>query len=232
MNSHTENKTTEIKPIPLDLPYRLGAVNCFLVRTADGSVLVDTGCSYRRKQLVETLEKEGVAPGNLRLILLTHGDFDHSGNAAFTREKYNAKIGIHPGDAGMVQNGDMSCNRRKGKFYLRWLAPLMFGYGRAARFEPDLVLQDGMDLSALGLDAMVISTPGHSKGSICLHLAQGDLLCGDLLENTGKPSLSEILDNPQEAAESLKKISKYKIDRVYPGHGAVFAMQDLSSVPV
>jgi len=41
----------EIKVITLLLPYRLGSVNCYLVETDTGFVLIDTGGSNKRAEL-------------------------------------------------------------------------------------------------------------------------------------------------------------------------------------
>ena len=85
----------EIKMISLSS--FIGDVNCYLLKTKDeGFVLVDTGLSNSRKQLLLDLEKAGCRSDNLKLIILTHGDLDHVGNAAFLRQKYAAKIAIHP----------------------------------------------------------------------------------------------------------------------------------------
>ena len=67
-------------------------VNCYLIKTKTGYVLVDTGYSNHRKSIESALESAGVQPRNLSLILLTHGDFDHTGNAKYLREKYQSKI--------------------------------------------------------------------------------------------------------------------------------------------
>jgi hydroxyacylglutathione hydrolase len=88
-----------------------GGVNCYLLSIDSGFVLIDTGFSKNRVDVEKELESAGCKPGNLRLILLTHGDFDHSGNAAYLRGKYNAKIAMHSADKGMVEKGDLFYNR-------------------------------------------------------------------------------------------------------------------------
>ena len=77
----------EIRIISLALPYRLGSVNCYLIKTNTGHILIDTGCSNKRTDLEKELEGAGCQPSNLKLIVLTHGDFDHAGNAAYLRKK-------------------------------------------------------------------------------------------------------------------------------------------------
>ena len=108
----------EIKTISLLLPYRLGSVNCYLIQTATGYILIDTGCSNKRADLEKEIESVGCKPGNLKLIVLTHGDFDHAGNAACLRKKFGTKIAMHYDDSGMVEHGDMFWNRKKGNILL------------------------------------------------------------------------------------------------------------------
>jgi len=216
---------TKIKTISLSLPYRLGSVNCYLVETDIGYILIDTGCSNRRTNLEKELESAGCKPGNLKLIVLTHGDFDHTGNAAYLREKYGTKIAMHYDDSGMVERGNMFWNREKPNIIIRMMTPILFGFGQSKRFTPDLCIDEGYDLSEYGFDARVIYIPGHSKGSIGILAAGDDLFCGDLLTNMDKPVLNSIMDDSEEANTSVEKLKKLRINTVYPGHGKQFPME-------
>jgi hydroxyacylglutathione hydrolase len=106
----------EVKIIPLSLPLGLGKVNCYLIKTDNGCVLIDTGLDRQRANLEGELVSAGCQPGNLKLILVTHGDSDHSGNAAYLREKYGAKIAVHRGESKVVERGDMILNRKNRPF--------------------------------------------------------------------------------------------------------------------
>lgn len=218
----------KIETITLALPLRTGRVNCYLIEAGSGFVLIDTGGSNRRAELVKALEDAGCRPGDLRLIILTHGDFDHSGNAAFLRSKYGAKVGMHRDDVGMVERADMSWNRESGGWLFRTITSLLFRFGRSDRFSPDVLLEDGDPLSAYGLDAQVIHVPGHSKGSIGILAASAELFCGDLLENTREPVLNAIMDDAAAGNASVEKLGNYRIDTVYPGHGSPFPIDLLS----
>lgn len=216
-----------IETIHLPLPFRMGSVNCYLVETTSGFLLFDTGGLNQRRTLEGELDRAGCQPGDLKLIVLTHGDFDHSSNAAYLREKFGTRIAMHRDDAGMVAKGDMSWNRKKGKFYLKWLAGPLIGFGRAERFTPDIYLAEGDKLAEHGLDALVLSLPGHSLGSIGILLAGGELIGGDLLENTKGPRLNSIIDDPVAAKASLEKLKGYAVKTVYPGHGQPFPIEAL-----
>ena len=217
--------STEIKTISLSLPYKLGSVNCYLIETDTGCILIDTGCSNKRTNLERELESTGCRPGNLNLIVLTHGDFDHSGNAAYLREKFGAKIALHYDDSGMVERGDMFWNRKRPFILIRMMVPILFGFGKKERFKPDLYIEDGYDLSEYRFDAKALHIPGHSKGSIGILTANGDLFCGDLLENKDKPVLNSIMDDLTAANVSVEKLKSLRIDTVYPGHGKLFPMK-------
>jgi hydroxyacylglutathione hydrolase len=67
---------------------------------------------------------------------------------------------------------------------------------------------------------------GHSKGSIGLLTADGDLFCGDLLANVGQPDLWSIIDDREAAHASVEKLKGIAINTVYPGHGQPFPMQE------
>ena len=217
----------EIIPIEFKLPYRMGYVNCYLVKTTTGFILVDTGSPNKCKELEKKLEQYGCNSENLNLIVLTHGDFDHSGNAAYIKKKYNSKIAMHPEDSQIVERGDMFLNRKKGNFFQSWMVKTLFGFGKPQRFKPDLEINDGFDLTEYGLNAKVIYIPGHSKGSIGIITADGKLICGDLLENIAKtdnPKINRLMDDLATANKSIDILKKLKVDTVYPGHGQPFTM--------
>jgi len=217
----------DIQRINLLLPLKMGNVNCYLIKTGTGYILIDTGNSNKRTELEKELERRGCQPGNLEVIILTHGDFDHTGNAAYLREKFSAKIAMHYDDAGMAEHGNMFWNRKKSNFIIRVLAPILSGFGKSERFKPDLYLNDGDTLAEFGVDARILHIPGHSKGSIGILTTNGDLICGDLFENRNKPVLNSIMDDPVTANTSVLRLNRLNIGTVYPGHGTPFLMESL-----
>ncbi|MDR3578038.1 MAG: MBL fold metallo-hydrolase [Anaerolineaceae bacterium] len=206
------------------------AVNCYLVQSGGGFFLIDTGWAKKQDDLVRDLEIAGCSPENLKLIILTHGDFDHSGNGAYLRQKYGAKIGMHTGDLENVESGDLFANKKINPV-TKVIAKTLFsvtGLAVFTTFTPDLFLKDGQDLSMYGWEAAVIHLPGHSTGSIGILSSNGDLFCGDLLVNTKKPALNTLGDNFTEMKTSLEKLKSLPIKTVYPGHGSPFPMDKLS----
>jgi glyoxylase-like metal-dependent hydrolase (beta-lactamase superfamily II) len=209
----------------------VGGVNCYLIATSDGYVLVDTGLPGKRSAVEKELESAGCKSGNLKLIVLTHGDYDHAGNAAYLRGKHGARIAMHGADSGRVERGDWSWGFKARPD--RFLAPfrivsLFVRPGEFETFQPDLSVEDGQSLSEFGLEARVLHLPGHTRGSIGILTSDGDLFCGDLLDSIrGRPDLQFFIDDLAAANASLRKLRGLSIGAVYPGHGKPFPMQRL-----
>ena len=216
--------TLEITTIAV--PFVLNvSVNCYIVRTSHGFILIDTGRANKRGMIEKALASAGCLPGNLQLIVLTHGDFDHCGNAGHLRNKFHAQIAMHKDDSGMVERGDMLWNRNKQNILIRIVSRLFFRLRKPDRFKADLYVDNGYDFSEYGFDAKALHIPGHSKGSIGILTTSGDLFCGDLLANVDKPETWSIIDDKAEAHASVEKLKRLQINTVYPGHGQPFLME-------
>lgn len=212
----------------ITVPYMLGiTVNCYLLTTTDGFILVDTGGANQRPAIEGALKTAGVTRDNLRLIVLTHGDFDHCGNAAHLSRMYQAPTAVHTDDWGMVLHGDMTWNRKQPNIIMLALLRRVMSLKPADRFQPDVALKAGDTLADYGLDARIIELPGHSKGSIGILLPSGELLCGDLLANRKTPDFWMIIDDQPTANASLAKLRGLPITTVYPGHGKPFDIKQL-----
>lgn len=111
---------------------RAGGVNSYLVAVESGYILIDTGFAHKRAELEAMLAQAGCVGGMLKLIILTHGDVDHAGNAAYLRDQYGAPIVIHPKDVGMVESGDMRWNRKDKADKVAWLFRLLQIFDRTA----------------------------------------------------------------------------------------------------
>lgn len=220
----------QITPIRLPLPLKFSHVNCYLLKNENGYYLIDTGMTNARRQLEAELIRLGCQPGNLNLIFLTHGDFDHIGNAAYLRKIFTSRIAMHHDDAGMLENGDMFWNRKIKSTLLKKLIPIFIRFGEEEKCSPDILLKDGESLVDYGLDAKVYNTPGHSSGSLCIITASGDLFCGDLLTSSGqKPGLNSIMYDQEAGNHSLERLNAMPILTVYPGHGQIFPWVALKS---
>lgn len=192
---------------------KCGGVNCYLLSDGGSSVLIDTATFKYREKLYEICKRE-----NVRLVVLTHGHPDHTGNAAFLAKELNIPSAIGEGDEELVFGRPGEIKRGlMGK-----LSGLISGAGAETViqpvFLPAYILSEGDSLKDFGINADIIALPGHTKGSIGIK-AGSRLFIGDALVNIFKPALSGICENRADAQKSAERIRLLGCDKIYFGHG-------------
>jgi glyoxylase-like metal-dependent hydrolase (beta-lactamase superfamily II) len=209
----------------------VGLFNRFLIHD-DGWILVDTGIPHTAGRVMRTLQTLGVEPSEVRLILLTHGHVDHAGSTRALQELTGARTAIHYRDQELLEKGRVVAPpmwNAAGRVMGALLVPLT----RRMHFPParaDIVIGDeGLSLAEFGIHGQVISTPGHTWGSVSLLLDTGAAFVGDLGGAAGwrggAPRIPPAGDDPQELVNSWKKLLAAGARTIYPGHGPSFPAQ-------
>lgn len=189
------------------------AANTFLLVSGKCAIAVDPAVSVGAIEKI--LESE---QADLKAIVLTHGHFDHTVAVDTLRNRFDVPLIMHEGDAPMLTDGKIN-----GFFDF---------YGRECVHRPaDATIADGEIIPLGDEEIKVISTPGHSPGSVCLlcESDEGDIsdkkeefmITGDtLFENSiGRCDLWR--GSEEMIARSLSKLSRLDPSmRIYPGHGA------------
>src|SRR5580692_7621525 len=145
----------------------VGALQCncsILGDEASGeAIVVDPGDDIPR--IIGLLVKHHLT---VKQILITHAHIDHIAGAARLKKLTGAPILYNPRDLPLVKMMDMQA---------AWL-----GMAPPEVAPPDDTLEDGRHIAITGLSGNILHTPGHTQGSVCLHLpAQNLLLAGDTL---------------------------------------------------
>ena len=203
-----------------------GMANCYIVSQGDSAVLVDTGTANYRDAILEKCRA-----ANVKLILLTHGHYDHVQNAAWLARELGVPIAMHPADVPLLEDilaEPIYAHSFQGK---AMAAVIRLGQRPKLKkfvtrvqkneippFAPDIELTDGFSLEAFGIDAKVIALPGHTRGSVGL-LAGGELLAGDALMNTIKPGHAAHYVDRAAMEASVSKIGALGEITVWFGHG-------------
>lgn len=205
-------------------------VNAFLVKVREGFVLIDTGLGMHWERLETELISSGCLPDKLKLVIITHGDFDHTGNCAKLQKKYKCRIAMHNNDSPMVENGlfvKRKARTLKAKIFIliRMLFRRKFVFDK---FKPDIYLIEGQNLNEYGFNATVVHIPGHTKGSIGIITDDGNLFAGDIFINNREPDIAAYIENPGELKNSIDRLKKMNIKTVYPGHGKPFEMEQIA----
>ena len=187
----------------------LGAyeTNCYILRssqTAKDCLIVDTG--LEAGQLVNFLREHELNPAAL---VLTHGHIDHIAGVAALRTKFpDVKVHIHKLDSEMLTEPEEN---------------LSAATGGAFSTEPaDFSLEEGDYIEQASIKLLVLHTPGHTVGGICLYSEDdgiafvGDTLFAGSIGRTDFPggSVAQIIRSIQEKLFTLPDETK-----VCPGHG-------------
>lgn len=186
----------------------LGAIgaNCVILWEDPAAAwIVDPGAEP--EAICAFLEKKGLTPA---LILFTHGHFDHIGAVDGLLARYpNIPVHIGPGDVPMIGHPQNA-----------W-PPDYEAVKKPATLVADLV--DGATLSAGGLTAQVIATPGHTPGGACfLFAGQKLLLTGDTLFEGSCGRTDFPGGSPRQLNESLRRLAGLDPElTVVPGHGSI-----------
>ncbi len=125
------------------ITFSFKGVNLYVIKTEQNYFLIDTGFASMRNKIEKALNTSGCCSKKLKLIIITNGDSDHTGNAKYLRDKYDAPIAMHASDFGMVEQGNMQYNRKsdpdKSQVYFKVLT-LFNHLGIFDKFHPDILL--------------------------------------------------------------------------------------------
>ncbi len=184
-------------------------VNCYVLWEGDGScVLIDPAAEL---PVLDYMANQHLTCTH---ILLTHGHFDHIGGVSGIKQKTGALVCIHREDAGMLTSNAESLGTMMG-FY-------------NAPVQPDLLLEDGDIIEALGTKLHVIHTPGHTRGGICyLHESSRTLFTGDTIFRLGAGRADFPGSDEQDLYRSIvNKIFTLEGDyTLYPGHNRLTTLE-------
>ena len=94
-------------------------------------------------------------------------------------------------------------------------------------FDIDGMIDANYDLSKYKLDADILHLPGHTHGSIGILMREGNLIVGDVLTNTKKPSIAMNAYDFSLLRKSVLSLKSKNLCKVYPGHGEPFSFLQL-----
>ena len=212
--------------------HRIGndIVAAYLIDTDEGIPLIDAGLPGHWRDFQDELTTMGRTVTDVRGVILTHGDSDHLGFAERLRRETGIPVYIHAADADRAKGRDKpktSMGRVKMGAVLRFAAYALRKGGAHTRYLAEVHEASDGDVLPLPGSPKVIGMPGHSPGSIAVHIPVADAVCvGDALTSrhvlTGKLGLqpAPFTDDPERALESLARLADVKASWVLPGHGA------------
>ncbi len=220
--------------------HRIGndIVAAYLIVTDDGVTVIDAGLPGHYADLKNELTSLGLTTADVRGIILTHGDGDHIGfaerlRAESLRAGHGIPVYVHEADAGRARGEKKPAT---GKEKMKLGAVLgFFGYalrkgGAKTHYLTQVeTVTHGATLPLPGAPT-IIGMPGHSPGSIAIHVPLVDaVFVGDALTTrnvlTGAvgPAAAPFTDDPEQALVSLTALLPTAATWVLPGHGPAYS---------
>lgn len=211
--------------VRVDMP-----VPCFLIRHPDGDLMWESGLSATRTDLGDGLApgpsleaqlgKLGVAPGEIRFVSVSHGHWDHSGNAGlFARSTWI----VNPDERAAMFDDEARATQA------------MDDYG-ALEVSDTVLIGDDHDVFGDG-SVQVIQSPGHTVGHTVLLLRLADagpiLLSGDLWHRTQSRAERRVPSFNVDRAQTLASMDK--VEAIVRATGARVVIQheadDIAALP-
>jgi hydroxyacylglutathione hydrolase len=206
--------------------------NCYLLWGRRGVILIDPGPPGGATTVVAGATEAGVRPGDVRLILVTHGHLDHYGAATEVQTWCGAPVAAYRGEPEFSQdrrNALPPAQTLRGGL-VRWLYLLLSPLARFEPLEADLLLDDKSDLMAYGAEVWTVHLPGHSPGSLGVVTLDGDVFVGDLFVNYTVPSQPMYLSDTDAWQRSYERVQELRPRMLYVGHGEPFSGVDLAHI--
>jgi metallo-beta-lactamase class B len=117
--------------------------------TSDGIILIDTLFTYNsEEEIVGGLKKLGLDPAKVKYVIISHAHGDHDGGAKLMQDRFGSRI--------VMGGPDWDATEKSVNAY-----PL----GKPKR---DIVADDGQKITLGDTTVTVVTTPGHTRGTLSL----------------------------------------------------------------
>jgi len=193
-------------------------VGGYLVRTDEGLILIDTTMHHQVYLIFESIRKLGFDPNDIKLILCTHGHYDHIGGVRPIAEYSGAKVYMPKEDA----------------FFLTERRDLIHNMDYVlGNFEIDEYYADNKPITLGHVTVHTVHSPGHTPGTTSMFIEDRDengkvYVCG----LHGGVGLGTVMDSYLEETEqpkshqndylnSMRKLRDRKVDiavALHPAH--------------
>lgn len=192
------------------------------VITGEYPVLIESGSIAGYERLKSNLGCLGLEMSDIKLVLATHGHWDHVSGMERLSQESDAKLLVPTEDVGAVQAGDD--NLTVASYYGQSSVPLAV----AGEVYEGFKLKVSRDVTIES-----IKTPWHTPGSVCYKIIQpgsttliaADTLYGFYFSRSDR----QILDDMEVGKESLKRLREYKFDYMAMGHAVAGFMDDVTT---
>ena len=188
--------------------------NCYLLVGKENALLIDTGLGISdiSKEVLKITDKPVIA-------VPTHIHWDHIGGLWNFPEFY-----VHEAEKDWIEGNFPLSNEFVRKMLVKdnnLTEHINIDDYAVFQGNPKRILTDGDIIDLGNRKIKVLHTPGHSPGHMCFFEEKtGYLFSGDLIYKGTLFANYESTD-PEKYIESVQKISKLPVKRVFPAHHSI-----------
>lgn len=211
--------------------HRIGndLVPSYLVIDRGEITIIDTGLPGHHDELATELAAIGATFADVKGVVLTHGDTDHLGFAERLRSEHGVPVHTHEVEAARAR-GEVKTNGKWGRVRIGPTARFLLYSARRGGFKIPHVgevvtFADGQTLDLPG-EPRIVHVPGHTEGSVAVHVPAVDALfvgdaltTGHVLTGAQGPQPAPFTLDPETALGSLARLEAIEAQWLLPGHG-------------
>ena len=212
------------RAIPItDGVFQVKAIGARVTVLAEGGkvLLVDAGLRGSGSTITRGLRAAGLSPDRIGRVVVTHAHPDHSGGLGELTEGRKIAVAAHPLEADIIDGTVAAPNPLQCRM-LAWMARPALTKLMGNPVHVDDRIEDG-DVLPFGTEVRVVHLPGHTPGSVGLHLPEKRaVIVGDALQyKLGwrlYPPAPGVTQQPREAMRSLEKLLDLEFDIICFSH--------------
>jgi glyoxylase-like metal-dependent hydrolase (beta-lactamase superfamily II) len=217
-------KTQAVTTLDLNFMGVAGSIASYLIRHAQGCLLVESGPGSTQAALQARLAEHGLRLADVSDVFLTHIHLDHAGAAGWLARQ-GARIHVHPAGAPHLLDPEKllsSAARIYGE-----MMDTLWGQFLPVPEEQLSVLQDGQVVTIGGVSLQAVETLGHAEHHF-VYLFDDVCFSGDI--GGVRPAGQRILRLPMPPPEfnlekwrvSLQRMRDLKFKQIAPTHFGPF----------
>lgn len=212
---------------------RLENSNTYLIKGKAGYVMVDAGNNKNEAKFARFLKRREILPSDIRLIIITHAHYDHTRTLRAIKELCNCPVAIHENESDLLRRGTVAVppgTYLTGKITSA-LAARLRRFVTLTPVDPEITISNDISLAEFGIDGWMVTTPGHTSGSISVLLSSGEAFVGDLAVNYSPFAIGNIFppfaSDVRQLLKSWEKLLDAGASMFLPAHGRPFTVQVL-----
>jgi glyoxylase-like metal-dependent hydrolase (beta-lactamase superfamily II) len=187
----------------------------YLIDAGKELVMIDCGAGPDLDKILNNVKGLGLDPFRIGHLIATHCHIDHIGGLAKLKEITGCRVVAHQGDSEGIELGDP-----------RLTAANLYGLDYQP-VEVDQLLEGEVNSQSIGdLEFHFLHTPGHTPGSIAIHLdlKEGRVLFG---QDVHGPFSDNWGSDIVQWRTSMEKLLDLDADLLCEGHAGIFRGEEV-----